>query len=229
MTDKNLTEIICVLDRSGSMSNQVRDTIGGFNTFLKEQQAAPGEALLTLVLFDHEYNILYSGVNVRDVQPLDDKTYQPRGMTALNDAVGRAILEAGGRFASMPPEKRPGQVIVVITTDGHENASKEFTDAKVREMISHQREKYGWLFLFLAADIQSSIRAQSMGIRYSSNVCGQSVQAVYADFSKSVADSRRYSYAASVPITAADVATASESFAGYDDNEEKEEKSRTEP
>jgi hypothetical protein len=158
MSDPNYCDITVVLDRSGSMGPVVDDTIGGFNRFLQDQQAAPGRATLTLVQFDHEYEFVHQGKPVGEVPPLDRNTYGPRGSTALLDAVGRAIQETGARLEAMPEGSRPGKVIFVILTDGMENASREFTRDRINQMISHQREVYSWDFLFLGAN-QNAIHA----------------------------------------------------------------------
>lgn len=158
-------EIACVIDRSGSMSGRVDDVIGGFNTFLEEQKKLPGRALLTLVQFDDQYELHCSGAPIRSVAPLTTSTYVPRGSTALNDAVGRTINNLGARLAAMREDARPGRVIVVIITDGQENASKEFTRREqIREMIEHQRSKYSWEFVFLGAGVDAFEEARTFGI-----------------------------------------------------------------
>jgi len=160
----DLTDISVVLDRSGSMQSVRNDTIGGFNAFLKTQKEAPGEALFTLVQFDDQYEVVYSGKNIKDVPDLTEKTFVPRGMTALLDAIGRTINATGSRLATMPEDERPSKVIFVILTDGDENASKELTKEKVNELIKHQTEAYQWDFVFLGAN-QDAIKAgASMGI-----------------------------------------------------------------
>lgn len=143
-------EIVCVLDRSGSMSSIVSDAIGGFNTFIAEQKALPGDAKLTLVLFDDKYEVVYSRINLQDVPELTSKVFVPRGMTALYDALGKSINSIGESLSnkSTSPEK----VIFVILTDGGENSSLEFSKDKIAEIIKHQQEKYSWEFIFLAAN-----------------------------------------------------------------------------
>jgi hypothetical protein len=145
------TEIVCVVDRSGSMERIKEDAIGGFNAFLAKQKEEPGEAQLTLVMFDNEYEVRADGAPIRDVQPLCGGTFVPRGSTALYDAVGRTIVDVGARLERTPEAERPGKVIVLILTDGMENASKEFSRERVRDMIKHQRERYSWEFVFIAA------------------------------------------------------------------------------
>lgn len=162
--NKDLTEIICIVDRSGSMTSIRDDAIGGFNTLLAEQQKLGDEALLTLVLFDHEYDLVLDGIPLPEVQPLTSDTYVPRGTTALLDAVGRTIDDVGRRLADTAEVERPANVLVCILTDGMENASRDYTRDRVRGMIEHQQEKYGWEFQFLAANQDAFTEAGAMGI-----------------------------------------------------------------
>lgn len=200
MTDKNLTEIVAIIDRSGSMANLRQETIGGFNNFVEEQKKGAGKAIITLVQFDDQYQIDYQGVDVNDVKPLDESTYSPRGMTALLDAVGKTVNAVGERLAKLNEEKRPGQVIFLIITDGHENSSREFKATKVKEMVKHQTDKYNWSFVYLGGGDINSQRDQgiSLGINdanvynYSANNIGTA--AVYSNITKGV--SRRRSLAA---------------------------------
>lgn len=161
---ENLTEIVFILDESGSMQSLANDTIGGFNSYVEEQKKEPGEAYMTTVLFDDRYIVLHDHVNIQDVPPLTRREYSPLGMTALMDAIGKTINSVGQRLSSTPEEERPAHVIFVITTDGYENDSKEFTRAKVKEMIEHQQTKYSWQFLFLGAGIDAYQEAESIGI-----------------------------------------------------------------
>ncbi|MFI5103477.1 MAG: hypothetical protein ACHP79_01015 [Terriglobales bacterium] len=148
---KDLTHIIIVLDRSGSMSSVQEATISGFNEFINRQRQLPGEATLLAIKFDDQYETLYDGP-LAAVPPLDQHSFVPRGMTALQDAIGRTIHQAGQKLEVMPEEQRPEKVLFMILTDGLENASKEFNREKVAEMIKHQREKYSWEFIFLGAN-----------------------------------------------------------------------------
>ena len=164
---KGLTEIIYVLDRSGSMGHLTGDTIGAYNAYLDEQKGFDGETRITTVLFDDRYELLFNGVSV-DEAYIDHEKYFVRGMTALYDALGKTILDVGARLAKTPESERPEKVIFIITTDGYENSSKEFTASGVKEMIEHQKEKYSWEFLFFGANIDSAATASSIGVDESS-------------------------------------------------------------
>lgn len=148
----DLNEIVCIIDRSGSMASIKQDAIGGFNTFLEAQKALPGAANLTLILFDTAYEVIVDNKNILQVEPLNDKTFVPRGSTALLDAIGRAITSIGERLSNTPEALRPAQVIVAILTDGEENSSLKYTNSRVAKMIKHQQEVYNWQFIFLAAN-----------------------------------------------------------------------------
>jgi hypothetical protein len=165
-----LTDITVVLDRSGSMSNCVDDTVGGFNTFIRQQKET-GNCRLTLVQFDHEYIIDYNGVPINEVKELvAGVNYSPRGSTALFDAVGRAIYAAQERInRNHSPGCRccgePPKVIFVILTDGHENASREFTAQAIKDLITHNRTKHDWQFVFMGADVDAmTAGARDIGI-----------------------------------------------------------------
>lgn len=161
----NLVEVVCVMDRSGSMEAIRSDAIGGFNSFLGGQKEHPGEARFTLVLFDHEYDLVHDRVDIQDAPLLDGETYVPRGTTALLDAVGRTIDDVGKRLSETPEPDRPAKVIVSILTDGLENASRDYDNGRIAEMITHQQQKYGWEFVFLAANQDAIATARSMSIR----------------------------------------------------------------
>lgn len=150
--NEQLTEIAFLLDRSGSMSRMTEIAIRGFNDFIREQQESPGEARLTLALFNNAYEETRSSVPVGEVEGLDSCTFRPHGNTALLDAIGRGIDELGARLAAMPEAERPGQVIVAILTDGLENASRRFSWSDIEQKIRHQEQCYSWRFLFLGAN-----------------------------------------------------------------------------
>lgn len=160
----NLTEIAYVLDRSGSMDPMIESAIAGFNEFLQEQLDTPGDANLSLLLFDNEFLSLYSSTPLEDVRDLTTEDYVPRGSTALLDAIGLTIESLGQKLATLPEEERPGTVIVAIFTDGYENASTRFTFEKIQKMITHQRTNYQWEFLFLGANEDAIATATRMGI-----------------------------------------------------------------
>lgn len=161
---ENLTEMVFVLDRSGSMSGLAADTIGGFNELIEKQKKIEGDAYVTTVLFDHEYEVLHDHVALEEVAPLTDREYFARGSTALLDAVGRTIDTVGARLAAAPEEERPAHVVFVITTDGMENSSREYTAQRVRGMIEHQQQKYSWQFVFLGANMDAVSEARKLGI-----------------------------------------------------------------
>lgn len=157
-------DITLVLDRSGSMASVASDTIGGTNVFLDEQRKAPGTATFTLHQFDDQFETPINGQDIQKVQNLTSKTFVPRGNTALLDAIGRAIGETGSRLEKASDSERAGKVVFVIVTDGHENASHEYTPAKVHEMIEHQRTKYSWEFVFLGANQDAIKAATNLGV-----------------------------------------------------------------
>ena len=159
-----LTELVFLLDKSGSMGDLTNDTIDGFNTMINKQKNEEGEAYVTTVLFDNNYKILHNHLFLPEVPLLTEKEYIPLGRTAILDAVGNTINSIGARLNSTPEEERPEKVIFIITTDGCENASREFTKAKVKEMIEHQRNKYSWTFVFLGANMDAVAEASSLGI-----------------------------------------------------------------
>ena len=146
------------------MNAMKEEAIGGINAFLESQQKLPGEARLTLVLFDHEYIVVHDGVPIKHVPPLNNDTYVPRGTTALLDAIGRTINTIGERLDRTPESERPGKVIVAILTDGLENASQEFKRKVIFKMIKHQRDVYSWEFVFLGAKQNAISTGAKMGI-----------------------------------------------------------------
>ena len=161
---KNLTELVFILDRSGSMAGLEADTIGGFNAMLQKQRGEPGEAVISTVLFDNETDVIHDRISLDRVPALTEKEYYVRGCTALLDAVGGAIHHIGNVHKYAREEDRPEKTLFVITTDGLENASRRYTYDKVKSMIERQREKYGWEFLFLGANIDAAREAARFGI-----------------------------------------------------------------
>ena len=162
--NKNLTEIVFILDRSGSMSGLESDTIGGFNAMIEKQKKAPGEALVSTILFDNVSEVIHDRVNIRDIKPMTDSEYCVRGCTALLDAIGGAIHHIGNVHRYARREDVPEHTLFVITTDGMENASRRYSADKVKAMIERQKAKYGWEFLFLGANIDAVETAQHFGI-----------------------------------------------------------------
>ena len=159
-----MTELVFILDRSGSMAGLEADTIGGFNAMIEKQKKEPGEAFVSTVLFDDQAEVLHDRVKVSEVQAITEKEYYVRGCTALLDAVGGAIHHIGNIHKYARPEDVPERTLFVITTDGMENASHRYSVRRVKEMIQHQKEKYGWEFLFLGANIDAVETASHLGI-----------------------------------------------------------------
>lgn len=161
---ENLTEVVFILDRSGSMAGLEEDTIGGFNATLEKQRKLEGKAIVSTILFDHDFYVLHNRVDIKLVSPLTKEEYIVRGTTALLDAVGRAIRKIKHVYADTLKEERPSKVMFIITTDGMENSSSEFDYNKVRTMIKDVQEKYNWEFLFLGANIDAIDEARKFGI-----------------------------------------------------------------
>lgn len=160
MTDPQRSLIAVLLDRSGSMESIKSDTEGGFNAFVDEQREASGDVRVTLAQFDTEYDVVYANRRVDDVPPLQ---LQPRGMTALYDAVGKVITDVGAELAAMPEHERPGAVVIVVLTDGHENSSREWTHDAVRAAIRRQESEYSWSFMFLGANMDAVETGKKLG------------------------------------------------------------------
>ncbi len=158
----SLTELILIVDRSGSMSTRQKDAEGGIKEFIRSQKEQPGECSFTLVEFDDQYNFVHKGKNIQEIK--NDYKLVPRGSTALLDAVGNTLVQIGKRLSDMQECDRPGLVMVVIVTDGEENSSKEFTKNQIQEMIKHQQDVYSWQFTFLGASDSAFTEAGSMGI-----------------------------------------------------------------
>ena len=161
---KNLTELVFILDRSGSMSGLEADTIGGFNAMIEKQKKEDGEAFVSTVLFDNESEVVHDRVDIRSIRPMTDRDYTVRGCTALLDAIGGAIHHIGNVHKYAREEDVPEHTLFIITTDGMENASRRYTADKVRRMIERQKARYGWEFLFLGANIDAVETARHFGI-----------------------------------------------------------------
>ena len=161
---ENLTEIVALLDKSGSMQRLRDDTIGGFNHFLEEQKEVPGEAFLTTVLFNNNYKLLHDRVNIRDVKSIGKRDYTAAGNTALLDALGKTIDDIGAKLRDTDESERPSKVIFFIITDGKENSSRKYSKEKVKAMVELQKNTYGWEFLFLGANVDSFAEAASIGV-----------------------------------------------------------------
>lgn len=160
----NITELVFILDRSGSMAGLESDTIGGYNALLEKQKKEVGEAVVTTVLFDDKYELLHDRINIKGIAPITEKEYFVCGSTALLDAVGKTINKIGNAQKYTSEDLRADKVMFVITTDGMENASHEYTYDKIKHMIERQKEKYGWEFIFLGANIDAISTAAKFGI-----------------------------------------------------------------
>ena len=161
---KNLTEIVFILDRSGSMAGLEDDTIGGFNAMIEKQKREPGDAYVSTVLFDNASEVIHDRVDIQRIEPMTRREYYVRGCTALLDAVGGAIHHIGNVHRYARPEDRPEKTIFVITTDGMENASRQYSYDRVKMMIERNKDKYGWEFIFLGANIDATREAARFGI-----------------------------------------------------------------
>jgi uncharacterized protein YegL len=162
---ENYCHIIAILDRSGSMSSLQDEVIGSFNNFLKDQKKAAGEATITLIQFDDQYEVNYAFRDVSNATDLNRESYSPRGMTAMYDAIGRSISSAGAVLSKMDEHERPSKVVVLIQTDGFENASREYSSVAIKRMITEQTDKYSWEFVFLGANIDAKETAVGIGIK----------------------------------------------------------------
>jgi len=162
---KGLTELVFILDRSGSMNGLEADTIGGFNSMIEKQRREDGECFVSTVLFDDESDVIHDRVSLTDIPKMAEKDYFVRGCTALIDAIGGAIKHIGNIHKYAREEDVPEHTVFIITTDGYENASHKYTSDEVKNMISRQTEKYGWEFIFLGANIDAVQTAATLGIR----------------------------------------------------------------
>ncbi|SRR6266403_44343 len=191
------TEIICLIDRSGSMTQIKSDAIGGFNSFLTEQKTLPGSASLTLALFSNRYDIVYNNAPLDTIEPLTDKIYKTTGTTALFYAIGKTIDNVGIRLANTNEDERPNKILFIILTDGEENASHHqvneknepfYTQEKINYMITHQRENYNWEFVFLAANQDAMKAAENISISRGNTMnfssTSDSINTAYSNVSK---------------------------------------------
>ena len=204
MPNPNMTELVFIIDRSGSMSAIQKDAAGGLNHFLAEQKKVPGLAMVTLVQFDTIYETVHEN---KPLHLVPEYVLEPRGGTALLDAIGQTISNVGARLSHTPDHQRPGKVVVIIVTDGEENSSHQSTREQVFAMIKHQQEKYSWEFLFLAANQDAIAVGASYGIRNSMNYQPNSVgvQSAYSVSSNHVAQYRNCGTMAVLPINAEDI------------------------
>jgi uncharacterized protein YegL len=192
---KGLTELIFILDRSGSMSGLEQDTIGGYNSLLSKQKNEPGDANITTVLFDDKYELLHDRIDLKKIEPITDSEYFVRGTTALLDAIGRTIDKIKNTQKQLSEKARAQNVMFVITTDGMENASKEYRFDKIKVMIEEQKEKHGWEFLFIGANIDAIETAGKFGIspNHAVNYChdARGTELKYRAIEKAVSQVRR--------------------------------------
>ena len=186
---KDYTKIITVLDESGSMASVRTDTMGGYNNFIEEQRKVPGTADVTLITFNSRPTCEYSGVPINSPEVILEN-YSPKGNTALYDAIGLAITQTGNALAALPENERPEKVVMVIITDGQENASTDYTRKQINEMITHQREKYSWQFVFLGANQDAFATSRGLGIACGSSsgyaATGDGTRLAFANTSKSI-------------------------------------------
>ena len=164
MKNNNITELVFILDRSGSMGGLESDTIGGFNSMLAKQKKEEGTAYVSTVLFDHETEVLHDRVPIDKVAPMTDRDYTVRGCTALLDAIGKSVHHIGNIHKYARPEDVPSHTLFVITTDGMENASRTYSGKDIKRLIEKQQKRYGWEFLFIGANIDAIATAKSFGI-----------------------------------------------------------------
>lgn len=186
----NITELVFILDRSGSMAGLERDTIGGFNAMIEKQRKQDGECYVSTVLFDNVSDVLHDRVKLSEITPMTEDEYTVRGCTALIDAIGGAIHHIGNVHKYARPEDVPAHTMFIITTDGMENASRKYSSDRVKRMIERQKNRYGWEFLFIGANIDAVETAERYGINrdraVNYNADGQGTQILYESVAKAV-------------------------------------------
>ena len=191
----NITELVFILDRSGSMAPLVEDTVGGFNSMIEKQRKQDGECYVSTVLFANRSEVLHDRVRLSEIKPMTDKDYTAYGATALIDALGDAIHHIGNVHKYARAEDVPARTMFIITTDGMENASRKYTSERVKMMIERQKEKYGWEFLFIGANIDAVETAAKYGIdrnrAVNYNADKEGTQLVYESIATAVCEMRR--------------------------------------
>lgn len=189
-----LTELVYILDRSGSMAGLENDTVGGFNSMIEKQKKESGRAVISTVLFDHEREVLHDRVGLDTVEPMTDKNYYVRGSTAFFDAVGFAIHHIGNVHKYARKEDVPSKTLFVIVTDGFENSSRFYSAGRVKQMIKRQKEKYGWEFIFIGANMDAAESAGNIGIspELAANYCPDAAgtHVLYENISAAVSNVR---------------------------------------
>jgi uncharacterized protein YegL len=189
--DDNLKLLAFIIDGSGSMSGLEDDTIGGFNSLIEKQKEELNKSIITTVIFDNEYRMIHENLNIDKIKPLTKEDYFVRGATALYDAIGITIDKIGLYLNSVSEANKPYKVVITIITDGLENASKEFTESKIKEMIKHQTEKYNWEFIYIGANVDSFKNSSSLNINTYANYTASTVgtQSVYNTINRALSKS----------------------------------------
>lgn len=215
MTDQDYTDITMILDASGSMCNLKQETISSVNNFIQEQKKVKGKCKLTLVTFNSIVNTVIDAVDIKECELLNDRSYNPGGYTALLDAMGQVIVSTGVRLKAMPANRRPGKVLIVTITDGQENSSREYSVAhggreKIKNMVTHQSDKYDWDFVYLGANQDSFLTSAELGVKsiFTQNYDATKIgtHAIYSNFSEGVKMYRSASLGDKMGVMAAAVA-----------------------
>jgi uncharacterized protein YegL len=187
---KGLKEVICILDKSGSMQSMRAEVTTGFNKFVQEQKTLNNDIKLTLILFDNLDYVIHDRIDINEIPQLNQSVYVPQGMTAYFDALGRAIDNTGVRLKNTPEDEKPEKVIVMVFTDGEENSSVVYDGKKLKGMIEHQEEIYDWSFMFFGSKIDALVSSEEIGIKNYSNVefSKSGINAMYSTLSRSIVD-----------------------------------------